>query len=290
MSRPLRQEFAGAFYHVMSRGDRQQVIYRDDTDRLVWLDMLASTCARFNFKVHGFCQMTNHYHLVVETGDPNLSHGMRQLNGQYSQYCNRRHKLVGHLFQGRYKAILVQKECYGREVVRYVVLNPVRAGMVAAPGEWRWSSYQLMVQDAPAPSWLETDWILSLFGLDREQAIEAYRQFVAQGVGAANPMKNVMHQLLLGDEAFVASRRSAQSFTRLNEVTKQHRRAFALTLAEYQAKFANRDEAITEAYFSTAYTMKEIAAHFRVSYRTVSRVVRRQESSSKAEAVYDWQN
>jgi REP element-mobilizing transposase RayT/DNA-directed RNA polymerase specialized sigma24 family protein len=289
MTRPLRHEFAGAVYHVTSRGDRQQAIFRDDTDRLAWLSMLACICSRFNFMVHSFCQMTNHYHIVVETCDSNLSRGMRQLNGQYSQYYNRRHQLVGHLFQGRYKAIMVQKESYLREVARYVVLNPVRAGMVLRAEDWRWSSHQLMLQDAPSPFWLHADWMLSLFGDTRERAIDAYRQFVAAGVGGNNPMKRVQHQLFLGDDAFVSAFQIPQSDSLSREVSKQQRRAFALSLAEYQAKFADRDTAIAEAYFSTAYTMTEIAAHFGISYRTVSRIVRRVESIRTDELVCDWQ-
>lgn len=128
MTRPLRLEFAGALYHVTSRGDHRGSIYFDDTDRLAWLDVLATVCARFNFVVHSYCQMTNHYHLLIETIDGDLARGMRQLNGAYSQHFNRRHGLVGHVFQGRYKAILVQKESYLMELARYVVLNPMRAG------------------------------------------------------------------------------------------------------------------------------------------------------------------
>lgn len=275
MSRPLRLEFVGALYHVTSRGDRQQVIYCDDTDRLVWLEILARVCSRFNFTIHGFCQMTNHYHMLVETADANLSSGMRQLNANYSQYFNRRHGLVGHLFQGRYKAILVQKESHLREVARYVVLNPVRAGMVASPADWRWSSYYLMVQPELTPDWLDSEWILAQFADNRQDAIQAYQRFVEAGVGASNPVKNARHQLLLGDDEFVAKYHSV--IGSLVEVTRVQRRALALSLAEYQANYADRDVAMTQAYWSTAYTMAQIAEHFGVSYRTVSRVIQRSE-------------
>jgi putative transposase len=278
MSRPLRLEFAGAVYHVTSRGDRLQALYRDDTDRLAWLEMLAKVCSRFNFTVHSFCQMTNHYHLLIETGEANLSTGMRQLNGLYSQYLNRRHHLVGHVFQGRYQAILIQKEHHLLELARYVVLNPVRAYMVTTADDWRWSSYFLMVQPAQPPAWLHTDWILSQFGVSRSDAIDRYKRFVAEGVGATSPIRNVRHQLLLGDEAFVMQHRSALLADTLSEVTKPQRRVLALSLTEYQAKFAERDQAITQAYLSTAYTMTQIAAHFGISYRTVSRIVRRTEA------------
>lgn len=112
MARPLRLEFAGALYHVTSRGVRREDIYRGDDDRREWLEVLGAVCSRFNWVVHGYCQMSNHYHLLLETVDGNLARGMRQLNGLYTQSFNRRHGLVGHLFQGRYKAILVQKESY----------------------------------------------------------------------------------------------------------------------------------------------------------------------------------
>lgn len=136
MNRPLRIEFPGALYHITSRGDRKVGVYLDDTDRAVWLQTLADVCAQSNYVVHAFCQMTNHYHLLLETIDGNLSDGMRQLNGVYSQYFNRRHDLVGHVFQGRYKAILVQKESYLLELARYIVLNPVRAKLVTDAANW----------------------------------------------------------------------------------------------------------------------------------------------------------
>jgi REP element-mobilizing transposase RayT/AraC-like DNA-binding protein len=278
MSRPLRLEFAGALYHVTARGDRQQAIYRDDTDRLAWLDLLARICERYKFTVHSFCQMTNHYHLLIETGEANLSHGMRQLNGSYSQYFNRRHDLVGHVFQGRYVAVLVQKENYLLELARYIVLNPLRAGMVTSSEAWPWSSYAYMLQRELPPPWLETRWILSQFGETFAEAIEAYKLFVVAGIGLTNPIKSKRHQLLLGDDAFVDKHRAPRAPELLTEVTRQHRRALVLSLADYQMKYADRDLAIAEAYFSTAYTMTEIAAHFGISYRTVSRIVRKIEA------------
>ena len=141
MVRPLRLEFAGALYHVTSRGDRREDIFLCDDDRVDWLDVLGTVCERFNWVVHAFCQMMNHYHILLETVDGNLSRGMRQMNGLYTQGFNRRHGLVGHLFQGRYKAILVQKEAYLLELSRYVVLNPLRANMVGSLEDWQWSTY-----------------------------------------------------------------------------------------------------------------------------------------------------
>jgi len=142
MSRPLRVELAGALYHVKSRGDRREALYDDDADREAFLDVLAEVVERYNWVCHGYCLMTNHYHLLIETVDGNLSKGMRQLNGIYAQASNRRHSRVGHLFQGGFKGILVDKDAYLLELSRYVVLNPVRAGIVSGPEDWRWSSYR----------------------------------------------------------------------------------------------------------------------------------------------------
>ena len=137
MARPLRLEFSGALYHVTSRGDGREDIYGAAGDRRMFLDLLAGVWGRFNWTIHAYCLMTNHYHLLVETPDGNLAKGMRELNGVYTQRFNRVHARVGHVFQGRYKAILVQKDAYLFELARYVVLNPVRAGMVRTPGEYR---------------------------------------------------------------------------------------------------------------------------------------------------------
>jgi REP element-mobilizing transposase RayT len=145
MSRPLRIELSGGVYHVTSRGGGREAIYWSDVDREAWLALLGRVCERFNWVCHAYCQMSNHYHLVLETPEGNLAQGMRQLNGVYTQTINRSRQRVGHVFQGRYKAILVEKDSYLLELARYVVLNPVRAGMVSDAGDWPWSSYPARV-------------------------------------------------------------------------------------------------------------------------------------------------
>lgn len=141
MARPLRLEYPGAVYHVTSRGNRRELIYEDRKDQEGFLDVFANVCLRHDWRCFAYCLMGNHYHLVLETAKANLSRGMRQLNGVYSQRFNRRHRRVGHVFQGRYTARLVQKESYLIELVRYVSLNSVRAGLVDEPASWHWSSY-----------------------------------------------------------------------------------------------------------------------------------------------------
>ena len=279
MARPLRLEFAGAVYHVTSRGDRREDIYADTDDRQAWLEVLTLVCERFNWVVHAYCQMTNHYHLLLETVEGNLSQGMRQLNGLYTQRFNRRHDCVGHLFQGRYKAILVQKEAHLLELSRYVVLNPVRAAMVALPQDWPWSSYCACAQDHFAPPWLDTDWLLGQFGPQRRAARRAYAKFVMQGKGLSSPLMATKHQLLLGDTQFVQQHQALHTQEALREVSIAHRRAVAPPLADYQQKYPDRNAAMAHAYRSGAYTMAQIADFFKVHYMTVSRAVRAVEAA-----------
>ncbi|WP_373506686.1 transposase [Thiocapsa sp.] len=274
MARPLRIELAGGLYHVTSRGDRREAIYRDDADRAAWLAVFAEVCARFNWRCHAYCQMTNHYHVVVETAERNLSKGMRQLNGVFTQRVNRRHGLVGHLFQGRFKGILVERDAYLLELARYVVLNPVRAGMVADAGDWAWSSYPAMLGRVPAPPWLETEWVLGQFGHERAAARAAYAAFVADGVGRSSVWDGLQCQVFLGTDGFVERHRGlANDPQRLREVPRAQRRALAKPLSAFADQSATRREAMAQAFLSGAYTMQEIAEHFGVHYSTVSRAV-----------------
>jgi putative transposase len=278
MTRPLRLEFAGALYHVTSRGDHREPIFLGDEDRLDWLEVLGTVCARFNWIVYTYCQMTNHYHLLIETVEGNLSKGMMQLNGTYTQRFNFRHKLTGHLFQGRFKAILVQKESYLFELTRYVASNPLRANIVESLDQWRWSSYPYFTENIIPPDWLDTGWLLNQFGTERGAAVEAYQQFVLSGRDLPNPMKKMRYQLLLGDDNFIAEHRKFMNSETLLEISKAHRKSQALTLEEYQSRFPEKSEAMAQAYKSGAYTMTEIGQHFKVHYMTVSRAVRKHEN------------
>lgn len=280
MTRPLRLEFAGAIYHITARGDRREDIFFQDEDRTDFLNILSQVCSRFNWVVHAYCLMTNHYHLVVETVDGNLARGMRQLNGVYTQLINRKHHLVGHLFQGRYKAILVQKEAYLLELSRYVVLNPVRANMVTDPAEWHWSNYRTVIAEKSEKEWLDSDWLLSQFGHDRQTAIKAYRRFVLSGINMASPLLQARHQVLLGDESFVTKYQDGSKNDQLRDISKAQRKTLAPELTVFQQMYPNRDEAMARAYLSGAYTMKEIALHFGCHYMTVSRSVKSYEQKA----------
>lgn len=276
MARPLRIELSGGLYHVTSRGDRREDIYLSVDDRVAWLTLLGEVCQRFNWVCHAYCQMTNHYHVVVETPEGNLAQGMRHLNGVYTQYVNRTHGRIGHVFQGRYKAILVEKDSYLLELARYVVLNPVRAGMVGDAGEWMWSSYPVMTGAVARPPWLQTDWILGQFGGQQNKAREKYVDFVRAGVGLPSVWEALLGQIYLGGEEFVTRMQSDLPPDKsLDEIPRVQRRPLAKPLAHYRDEFSHDlRRGMALAYLSGDYSMKAIAETFGVHYATVSRAVK----------------
>lgn len=274
MARPLRIEFAGAVYHITSRGDRQEAIYEDDEDRRAFLNILTEVMERYNWICHAYCLMTNHYHLVIETVEGNLSRGMRQLNGVYTQASNRRHGRAGHLFQGRFKGILVDKEAYRLELCRYVVLNPVRARLVNSPLQWPWSSYRAMMGKVVAPKWLAVDDLLRQFGEDRKVARRCYRNFVRKGIGQ-ELWEDLRQQIFLGDEAFVKKMQSRANIKGDTvAIPRGQRCPPPPSLAEIAARHGERNAAIVAAYATGAYSYRQIAEHFGIHLTTVGRIVR----------------
>jgi REP element-mobilizing transposase RayT len=231
MARPLRLEYAGAVYHVMARGHERCPIYRDDEDRQRFLEGLARVVEELRFVVHGYCLMTNHYHLLIETPAPNLAAGMHRLNTRYSQSFNVRHGRTGHLLESRYKALLIEKESYLLELSRYVVLNPVRAGLVRSAGAWRWSNYRATCGEMQRPAFLEVDWTLGCFATRRTSAREAYRRFVSEGKGAADPTAAAAGQVFLGSPAFLDEMKRRLEGTDLSaEIPRAQREATFLPL------------------------------------------------------------
>ena len=280
MARPLRLEFPGAIYHVTSRGNAREAIFLDAEDRPIFLGVLGEVVARFGWLCHAYCLMDNHYHLLLETPDPNLSRGMRQLNGVYTQRFNRRHGRVGHVLQGRFKAILVDRDGYLLELARYLVLNPVRAGMVKDPGRYPWSSYRASVGTAPSPAWLSTDWILGHYGKTRAVAQRRYAAFVADGKRVPSPWPALKGQVLLGSEAFVERLRPLlEGKSDLKEVPRRQRLAHrpglkALFPKAVRADKPTRDKAIRQAHGQYGYTMAAIAREAGIHYSTVSKVIK----------------
>lgn len=276
MARPLRIEFAGALYHVTARGNARADIFDDDDDRTAFLSLLANTLQRHSWLCHAYCLMDNHYHLLLETATASLSKGMKYLNGSYTQNYNRRHGRVGHVFQGRFKAILVQKETYLMELCRYIVLNPVRAGMVRSARDWPWSSYRGTAGMSEPPTWLTTDGLLQAFASRRQVAQERYRRFVREGRQQASPWSAIKNQLFLGDDRFVEDMQCKLNPEQsLRDIPKPQKLAPAKPLSWYSERFRSRDEGMAKAYLSGHYTLAQVGEHYGVSYATVSRAVKR---------------
>ena len=282
MARPLRIEFEGALYHVTARGNRREVIYEDDEDREHFLSILGEVVGRFNWICHAYCLMSNHYHLVVETPDSNLSKGMRQLNGVFTQASNRRHQRNGHLFQGRFKAILVDRDAYLLELSRHVVLSPVRERMVAAADDWPWSSYQAMLGQAVTPSWLAAGGLLRLFDAHKTEARRQYPRFVADGIGQRSVWLNLRQQIYLGDDEFVERMQKKAGNSDEMTIPKAQRRPPAKLISEIALLYDSRNEAIVAAYATGAYSYREIGEYFGLHLVTVGGIVRAAEKQKNS--------
>ena len=202
MARPLRIEYRGAFYHVMARGNEKKSIYWDNRDRQKYLSFLESSHQRYGAVFGAFCLMNNHYHLLLETPRGNLSEILHHINAGYTTYFNCRHKRTGHLLQGRFHSILVEKDSYVLELSRYIHLNPIRAGLVARPEEYPWSSYRYLISRRENLPYLCKETILSYF---RSNAAHEYQQFIQEGMkkDIENPLNAAVASSILGSDDFV---------------------------------------------------------------------------------------
>ena len=289
MSRPLRLEYPGAVYHVVARGNERRAVFRDDRDRELYLTRLQNYRERFGFRVYAYCLMTNHIHLALETGKVPLSRIMLALQGSYTQAFNRRHRRVGHLFQGRYKALVVQKDRYLLALVRYIHENPVRARIVGRPSEYPWSSDQ-WYEKGRGPAWLDVDSVLGMLARGRQAAVRAYRALMTRGDGSDYEELRSIGQVVKGDEEFAMrifedwgepdlSRRGLTPERVVRAVTKvlnvdledlkRPRRPRDLSTARAIAGYVGREQARIPLY--------RMAEHFRRDGSTLVRDVRRLE-------------
>jgi len=279
MSRPLRIEYAGAVYHVTSRGNEKKPVFKDNHDRDTFLNTLQHVNKRYNWICHAYCLMTNHYHLLIETPDGNLSLGMRQLNGVYTQLFNKYHGRNGHLFQGRFKAILIQKDSHLLEVCRYVVLNPVRANMVEAAEAWKWSSYSATAGKAAPHPCLTTDWVLGQFSGKRGKAESEYRQFISWGIGE-KIWHQVRGQALLGEDDFVDKLADhLRRYKDIPEIPRSQRYADRPALeklfgGDVSTNVRKRRGAVKKAVEQYGYSLRQIAAHLDLHDSSVSRILK----------------
>ncbi len=273
MARPLRIEFPGAFYHVYSRGNERKDIFRNPVDYELFLGILKEASQRFDFLIHAFCLMPNHFHLLLETKDANLSHAMKRLLGLYTVRFNRRHKRLGHLFQGRYKALLVEKDPYFLELSRYIHLNPVKARLVKNPEDYRWSSMRYFIKDK-APDFLEKDLTSGSF-----HSTGAYKTFVLEGLKeAVDPFALALGGFLLGSENFLERLKEKIAKKKQTEY-RGRKHIFKKPAQEILCHLKDQDQKLS-VYCLWKYarlTQREIGQRFNITHSAVSASIRRLE-------------
>ena len=277
MSRPVRIEFPGAIYHITSKGSKGQTIFRDREDRAVFLNILDNVVSRFSWLVHSYVLMDEHFHLVVEVLEANLSKGMRQLNGVYTQHYNRRHHEDGPIFHGRFKSVLFEKNTYLLPVCRHVVLNPVRLGTPSQLNRYRWSSFRATTGTTKTPSFLHTSDLLAGFSKQDKVSRQKFREYVEDGIGCNSPLQERSNQVLLGSAKFVREMQPVlQGVKIVKRGPKQARRRRSLSAlfrtVDTKAR-SERNELIRRAYLEYGYTLMDIGEHLGLHYTTVSKIV-----------------
>ena len=299
MARQNRIEYPGAFYHITSRGNRKQTIFLSDDDRIFFLSCLRNACEKYGAVIHAHCLMDNHYHLFIETPYANLSKTMHDLNTAYAIYFNKKHAYVGHPFQGRFKAVLVQAESYARDLAAYIHLNPVRAKIVERPEAYPWSDYREYVGlDVPKP-WTSNSIVLSQFSATLATARAAYQEYVLRRIGqnTPGPLSHSNEVGILGDSEFIAKLKADhlvdgkigydRELPQLNKLAKQPRLEDIRARSESFFGLKNRYSRKSAIYLShkmTRLPLKEIAEFYRIGISGVTdvcRKLRREISSSE---------
>lgn len=290
MSRPVRIEFPGAVYHVTSRSGNNgrnsqnqnstqdsQNVFKDDEDRAVFLNVLENVVDRFGWLLHSYVLMDDHYHLVVEIPEANLSRGMRQLNGVYTQHVNRRHGLEGPVFQGRFKGILLEKSSYLLPVCRHVVTNPARLQEGANYASFKWSSYRSLAGQVKKPAFLFCDDVLGSFGKREKEAQRKYRDYVKGGLDSASPLEQRTNQVLLGTPGFLNEMQpilQGEKLSKRGPKAARRRRSLSAIFKKVEEKTRfERNGLIKKAHLDHGYTLMEIGDHLGLHYTTVSKVV-----------------
>jgi len=281
MARSLRIEYPGAFYHVFSRGVAKQVIFKTDEDRARFLHYLDLTIQRHNWVLHAYCLMDNHFHLLVETPDPNLSKGMHLLNGRYAQWFNYINDRVGHVFQGRYGCGLIQKEEYFLKVACYIVLNPVEGGVVEHPSHYRWSSYTSTAGIDIPPSFLTISSILLCFSDDLPTAQKLYRESVEHGIDN-EAQRRIESGGICGTEEFCEQIHDlVKDKVYIRDIPRQQRfmgRPSIAQIFDGWVDLQERDEGICRAVHKLGYKQSEVADYLGLAPSTVSTIVKREGS------------
>lgn len=283
MARPLRIEYPGAFYHIICRGNGKQNIYINDKDREEFLITLDDIVSRYNWLCYAYCLMSNHYHLLIETPDANLSIGMKQLNGIYAQNFNRKRNNVGHIFQGRFKAKLVQKENYLLRLCRYIILNPVRGGIIKFPEQWKWSSYLAMLGEVKAPKFLFMDWLREYF-----DSKSSFKKFILSAAEETEIL-DIRNKVFLGNKNFIQEIKNHLS--ELKESKENPRAQRFLNRLKLEEIFENvkdkksRNEKICLAHIKHGYKLIEISDYISLHYSAVSKIFRKASQLNKKKSI-----
>jgi REP element-mobilizing transposase RayT len=273
MARPLRIEYPGAVYFITCIGNANQNVFLDSEDGNSWIEIFDRVCDRFGWICYAFCLMGNRYMIVVETKEPNLSKGMRQLNGMYTQSFNRRHSSSGHLFQGRFKSVHVQKEKYLADLVRYILFLPVHSGFVKLPQQFKWSSCKYLFDREDCPAWVNNKYLKGLYS-------DPENDFSANNPPDDVILKSIKKQIFLGDEDFISELQKYISKDKdLREIPKIQR---AKPISEFVNSSDSKEKAIANAYLSGDYTLQQIADYFSLHYSTISRIVKEFENKKVA--------
>ena len=288
MGRPLRIEYPDAFYHITARGNERQNIFKSNRDRERFLGYLESASERYKAIIHTYSLMDDHYHILLQTPAGNLSQIMHHINGAYTNYFNVKRKRSGHLFQGRYKALLVDIDGYAQELSRYIHLNPVKAGMVEKPEQYKWSSYRDYINVNKSSKWLCIDFVLSLFSIKTSIAKKQYRRFVESMIDVEyeSPLKNVFASTILGGRSFINQIREKhldrkKSDRDLPDLKRFYEMPDIEEIIKQAAKVLNEDTALlkrVQIYLCHKFSgqkLKEIGLHFGIGVSGVSQASRR---------------
>ncbi len=274
MARPVRIEYSGAYYYVSSKGIKGNPIFNDIKDRQEFLTILQEVIGRMQWDVFAYNLMPDSFQLFIKTPKPNLSKGMRQLNGIYTQRYNVKYETQGNIFHGRFKAVLVEEQSFS-ELVQHVVHVPVLKRKARKLDKWKWSSYQAIAGSVEGPQWLNTSEVLSHYGKQKKRAQTAFAKVVAAMDKDDDITAAIQGQILLGSDSFVAKWKKQLASGKVMDKARQRKAKKVKPLSDFGKRFKNIKTAMVKAYETGNYTLDQIGKHFGVHYSTVSRTVKK---------------
>ncbi len=279
MARPIRIQYPGALYHIMTRGNERSNIFKDKKDYQNFLVVFSEVIDRYNWQCFAYCLMSNHYHILIKTREANLSLGMRQLNGKYTQEFNVRHRRIGHLFHGRFKSILVEEENYKNELIRYIALNPIRAKIVKNLKDWEWNSYQEIIGEKKTTNGVDIKAVLDQFdGKDQKRAKAIYLEYIHSKIEEDSSLKNLKGGIILGSPEFIEKIKNYfKNQKKELEIPTRERFAFRPTLEEIfknkKTSKKERNKLIYKSHLDCGYSLSEIGRQLKLHYSSIGKIV-----------------